>query len=160
MLWAVVASLVFLVVLFYCWPQLRDVSREARFSQARKRFHPQRERLEAKFIRLASRRSKTHSPRWCDCTFADDVSYVRNRKTGELSAFVAVSLMADDIDARNPGNSYDAIGNLLLGTAVFRYDGIHWETEGRAILNLSPTEAFRRFQNDLEMVGEELGKMG
>ena len=52
-------------------------------------------------------------------------------------------------------NTGDAIGNLQLGTAVFRFDRDHWETDGRAILNLSPSEAIRFFRKDLEKVGEE-----
>ena len=54
------------------------------------------------------------------------------------------------------GYAFDAVGNLQLGTAVFRFDRDHWETEGRAILNLSPSEAIRFYRNDLEKVGEEL----
>jgi hypothetical protein len=89
-----------------------------------------------------------------DCNFADDVSYVRNRATGELSAFVAVSLAMEDPESVG-SNSGDAVGNLQLGTAVFRFDRDHWETDGRTILNLSPSEAIRFFVNDLEKVGEE-----
>jgi hypothetical protein len=103
---------------------------------------------------LASKRNKSESPRLSDCTFSDDVSYVRDRSSGELSAFVAVSLSMEDA---KPGdyNNGDAVGNLQLGTAVFRFDRDHWETDGRAILNLSPSEAIRFFQKDLEKVGEE-----
>jgi hypothetical protein len=136
------------------WRPLRAVSRDVQFAKAKKFFHTQRERLEAKFIHLASKRNKSESPRLSDCTFSDDVSYVRDRSSGELSAFVAVSLSMEDA---KPGdyNNGDAVGNLQLGTAVFRFDCDHWETDGRAILNLSPSEAIRFFQKDLEKVGEE-----
>lgn len=137
------------------WRPLRAVFREAKFAKAKIFFHRQRERLEAKFIRLASTRAKSDSPRCSDCTFSDDVSYVRNRMTGELSAFVAVSIAMEDTNTSNH-NTGDAVGNLQLGTAVFRFDRDHWETEGRAILNLGPSEAIRFFKNDLEKVGEEL----
>jgi hypothetical protein len=45
--------------------------------------------------------------------------------------------------------------NLRAGTAVFRLDRDRWETEGRVILNLSPSEAIRTYQHDLEVVGRE-----
>ena len=110
--------------------------------------------MEAKFIRLSTNRSHPDMPRWSDCTFGDDVSYVRNRTTGELSAFVAVN-----IPTRTPrtagNNAGDSVGNLQLGTAVFRFDRDHWVTDGRAILNKSPAEAVVLFQNDVEMVAEE-----
>ena len=47
------------------------------------------------------------------------------------------------------------VGNLRAGTAIFRFDHTHWETEGRAILNLSPAEAIRLYQHDLEMVDQD-----
>ena len=83
--------------------------------------------------------------RWADCTFADDVAYVRNRTTGELSAFVAVTIAAEEFD-RSPHGTADAVGNLQAGTAVFRFDRDHWVTDGRAILNLSPSEAIHYYR--------------
>jgi len=114
----------------------------------------QRERLEAKFIQLAAAHAAPDAPQWADCVFDDDVSYVRSRSTGELSAFVAVSIATENLDAAIRGTA-DAIGNLQAGTAVFRFDRDHWETDGRAILNLSPSEAVQHYRNDLEVVAEE-----
>ena len=44
------------------------------------------------------------------------------------------------------------VGNLRAATAVFKFEGDRWTTEGRAIFNLNPTEAIQHFQNDLELV--------
>jgi len=155
-MWWWTAGIAVLVFAWIClWRPMRAMSREVQFAKARKFFHVQRERLEAKFIHLASKRAKAVSPRCSDCTFADDVSYVRNRATGELSALVAIALAMEDPDSAASNNG-DAVGNLQLGTAVFRFDRDHWETDGRAILNLSPSEAIRFYRNDLEKVGEEL----
>jgi hypothetical protein len=123
--------------------------------QAKKRFHVQRERLEAKFVQLATAHATPDAPQWADCMFDDDVSYVRNRATGELSAFVAVTIASDNLDGALRGAT-DAVGNLQAGTAVFRFDCDHWETDGRTILNLSPSEAVQHFRNDFEIVAEEL----
>ncbi len=146
---------VIVVVAWHVWRPVRAASREARFAQARRDFHRQRERLEAKFVHLAAAHAKLNSPNWDRCDFDDDVAYVRNRNTGELSAFVEVTVAI--------GGSYPPkrgagglIGDLRAGTAVFRFDGDHWETDGRAILNLSPTEAVRFYRNDLEIVDQEL----
>jgi hypothetical protein len=155
-MWWYLAGMFVLFFGWLClWRPVRQMSREVQFAKARKFFHTQRERLEAKFVCLASKRTKSESPRCSDCTFADDVSYVRNRATGELSAFVAIAL-AMEVPDPSAHNNGDAVGNLQLGTAVFRYDRDHWETDGRAILNLSPSEAIRFFRKDLEKVGEEL----
>jgi hypothetical protein len=155
MLWYLAGVCVLVFAWLCLWRPVRQMSREVQFAKARKFFHTQRERLEAKFICLAARRAKNESPRCSDCTFADDVSYVRNRATGELSALVAIALAMED-PGRSARNNGDAVGNLQLGTAVFRFDGDHWETDGRAILNLSPSEAIRFYRKDLEKVGEEL----
>ncbi len=136
------------------WRPLRGRWLERQFSRARRDFHRQRERLEAKFVCLAASRGHRDAGLWDQCRFDDDVAYVRNRSTGELAAFAAFSLGIDTYDIR-PRASCDLLGNLRAGTAVFRFDGHRWDTDGRAILNLSPFEAIRFYQDDLEMVGQE-----
>ena len=153
--WILVAVGIALAALVFIVRPMRAASLEARFSRARRDFHAQRERLEVKFIHLASARPKQNGPHWADSDFDDDVAYVRNRNTGELSAFVAVTVAIHEL-ADPPGGIGEVIGNLRTGTAVFRFDGDHWETDGRAFLNLSPAEAIRRYRNDLEIVDQEL----
>jgi hypothetical protein len=153
--WIILTAAVVVGVLVYvAWP-LKKTSRQVHFARARREFHRHREWLEAKFIRLAASRATDGSPRWDDCYFDDAVAYVRNRNTNELSAFVEVTVAVDDF----PGSPTDVAGivsNVRVGTAVFRYDRDHWETDGRAILNLSPAEAIRLYRNDLEMIDQEL----
>jgi len=155
--WWVAAAIAILVVsgsLLALRP-VRATWRQGRFQEARRDFHRQRERLEAKFVQLGMTPSRTGSPRWVDCEFEDDVTYVRNRFTGELSAFVGVTLEVEAPGERildgGPGNN-----QTRTGTAVFRFDRGHWSTEGRAIINLSPAEAIRFYQHDLELVGQEV----
>ncbi len=152
--------------------------REARFTQARRSFHWQREHLEARFVHISQLHRKPGSPLWVDCDFCDDVSYVRNRYTGELSAFVAVTILLevprvthDEEPAHDENgiyandcacgegcqrNSTDLDRTVREATAVFRFGRDRWETDGRAIFNLSPSETIRFYQHDLEMVGQEL----
>ena len=153
--WLPVLAIV-VVVVAYAFRPRRKAVRAARLSQAKRNFHTQRERLEAKFIQLAASLAKPDAPRWADCTFADDVSYVRSRATGELSAFVAMSIATEEPTGPAQRVQADAVGNLQAGTAVFRFDRDHWVTDGRAILNLSPGEAIRYYRDDIEVVDEEL----
>ena len=99
--WLPIVAIVLLTAA-YLWYPRRGTSRRVRLVQAKRRFHAQRERLEAKFIQLAASAAKPDAPRWADCTFADDVAYVRNRTTGELSAFVAVSIGTEEFDRSPP----------------------------------------------------------
>lgn len=153
--WWLLIIAILLLTAVYLWHPRRRAARALRLSQAKRRFHVQREWLEAKFIQLAESHANPNAPRWTDCTFADDVSYVRNRATGELSALVAVTIASEGCD-RSFASTADTVGNLQAGTAVFRFDHDHWETDGRAILNLSPTEAVRHYGEDIEIIGEEL----
>lgn len=66
--------------------------RENRLAEARRDFHWQRERLEAKFLSLGMMPNRPEDARWNDCWFDDDVAYARSRTSGELSAFVAVRI--------------------------------------------------------------------
>ncbi|MBN2578280.1 MAG: hypothetical protein JXB10_04745 [Pirellulales bacterium] len=151
-----ICAVILLGALFFYWRPDRAATRQVRFAKARHDFHARREWLEAKFIQLAAARSKSRSPRWDDCTFADDVTYVRHRSTGQISALVEISIAAEDPEDIFPTGG-DAVGNLQLGTAVFRLDRDRWVTDGRAILNFSPAETLRQFQRDYQFLGEEYG---
>jgi hypothetical protein len=146
-----------LVVAGLIWRPLHNSWRKARFAEARRDFHRQRERLEAKFLQLGIAGGKSGAPNWLDCDFDDDVAYARNRSSGELSALVAVTIAMGSLqpdDELGPSTSDD----LRSATAVFRFHRGHWMTDGRAIFNLSPTEAIHFYHRELEMVGQEVGQ--
>ncbi|MHC4403893.1 MAG: hypothetical protein ACYTG0_29905 [Planctomycetota bacterium] len=137
------------------WRPVRAAWRESRFIEACRDFHYQRERLETKFVQLGTLRAKPAAPRWSDCDFDDGVAYARNRSTGELSAFVAVTIEVSSDTPDMPHGIPGDVGNLRSATAVFRFTGSHWDTDGRAIFNLSPAEAIHYYRRDLEMIGHE-----
>ena len=155
------------------WKPVRAVRRRPRLAEARRAFHWQRERLEAKFLALAQARRKRGGPHWLDGRFDDDVAYVRNRYTGELSALVAVSIALVEPDAAQGELQQDGFdsrpfdeeavehfgGGLRAATAVFRFDRDHWVTDGRAIF-FSPSETIRFYQHDLEIVAREQASRG
>ena len=147
------AAVAFLVGAAVFWRPLRAARQRSRLADARRSFHWQRERLEIKFIQLAWDNAGCDGPRWADCEFDDDVSYVRSRNTRELSAFVRVTIA---LEAGEFPLHHDPLQRQRWGTAIFRFDRNHWETDGRAILDLSPAEAIRFYRDDLEVVGEEL----
>jgi hypothetical protein len=153
--WLSIVVVVLVALVVFLRRPRRKVSRTVPLLGAKQRFRMQREGLEAKFIQLAASRARRGAPRWADCSFDDDVAYVRNRATGELSAFVAMTIATEEQEA-SPSAAAEAVGNLQAGTAVFRFDRDHWVTDGRAILNLSPVEAVHRFGDDLEIVTEDL----
>lgn len=155
--WIWTSAALFLIGMLYFWGPIWRSIHEARFVQTQRDFHVQRERLEAKFVQLARAQAKPAPLRWEDCEFADDVAYVRHRVSGELSAFVAVSIATDDTGILGFASG-DAVSKLQLGTAVFRFRHNRWETDGRAILNLTPKQAIRYLQRDWKIVGHEYAR--
>jgi hypothetical protein len=156
--WWIVAPLVLglLLVAALAWGPVRAALREGQVARARKDFHKQRERLEAKFLKLASNSGKPRGLQWVDCDFEDDVAYARDRRSGNLSAFVAVTISFEAIEG-GPMEDVEAVGNLRAATAVFTFAHGGWHTDGRAIFNLNPTEAIAYYQ-DFEMVAQELAQ--
>src|SRR5690606_31115509 len=112
----------------------------ARHARARQEFRLQRERLEAKFFALASSTGKPRGLRWVDCEFDDHITYARDRKSGQLSAFVGVTIAFEAIEG-GMMEGVEAVGNLRAATAVFIYNGRAWDTLGRVMFNLNPSEA-------------------
>lgn len=156
--WWIVAPVVLglLLVAALVWRPVRSALREGQLVRARKDFHRQRERLEARFLKLASHSGKPRGLRWVECEFEDDVAYARDRRSGDLSAFVAVTISFEAIEG-GLMEGVDAVGNQRAATAVFRFSDGAWNTDGRAIFNLNPTEAIAYFQ-DFEMVAHELAQ--
>jgi hypothetical protein len=141
------------------WRPVRAIFRERELQRARREFHRQRERLEARFLTLAAATGKPRGLRWADCDFDDAVAYARDRHSGELSAFVAATIAFEAV----PGGGMEdveAVGNLRAGTAVFLYRRRHWTTEGRAVFNLNPTEAIEYYHERFELVGQEMAVRG
>ncbi len=136
------------------WRPIRQRKREAQLVRDRQNFHRQRERLEARFFQLAGQSGKPRGLEWSNCDFDDDVIYARDRRTGQLSAFVAVTISFEAISGGGM-EEVEAVSNLRAATAVFRVDKGRWATDGRAIFNLNPSEAVRYYQDNLELVCED-----
>ena len=80
--------------------------------------------------------------------------YARDRRSGEISAFVGVTIHFEATE----GGGMEEVEFVTAprdATAVFRVDRGKWKTDGRAIMNLNPTEAMRHFEQDLEFVSHE-----
>ncbi len=136
------------------WRPMWSALRAAEYEKARREFHRSRERLEAKFLQLASASGRPRGLRWLDCEFENDVTYARDRQNGELTALVAVTISFEAIEGGGMEH-VEAVSNLRAATAVFRLSQGQWATDGRAIFNLNPTEAIDFYKGSLVMVGQE-----
>ena len=122
-----------------------------RLSAAISSFHPQRGRLEPLFFATASSLGKPRGLRWKACEWGEAVEFARDRKTGQLFAFVAVTISFEAIEGGDM-EGVAAVGNLRNASAVFAFDGASWGTLGRAVFNLNPDEAIQHFGEHYERV--------
>jgi hypothetical protein len=131
------------------------LSRQNQLAEAQVQFHGMREQLEAKFLQRAGLSGRPRGLRWADCEFESDVTYARDRQTGQLSAFVAVSIKFEAI----PGGGMEeveAVQQRKYGTAVFRYDPKQrWIPDPQPMFNLNPLEAVQRLQDTMVPVGQK-----
>ena len=137
------------VVSVVVYRRVRARQREALLAAVRRQFHLRREWLEARFLTLASSSGRPRGLAWVDCDFSDAVCFARDRATGNLRSLVGVTIRFEAIEGGGMEN-VEAVGNLRAATAVFRYEGREWVTDGRAIFNLNPDETIRHFRHELE----------
>lgn len=133
------------------WPRVREHLTMRELERIRNIFYRRREWAEAKFLTLASESGKPRGLAWVDCEFDNGVSFARDRESGDLRALVGVTISFEAIEGGGMEDNPN-VGNLRAATAVFRFNGQDWTTDGRAIFNLNPTQAIEHFQHELEMV--------
>lgn len=118
---------------------------------AKKLFSERREWVEADFWKIGTNSGKPRGLEWESCDFDSDVKFARDRSSGELTAFVGVSIKFRAVIG---GGMEDvaAVANEKAATAVFRFNGKSWEATGKTVFNLNPTQAIEYYQNELESV--------
>lgn len=119
-------------------------------AEARAAFEAQRDELQRLFFNAASSTGKPRGLRWLACEFQPGLELARERRTGDLLAFVPVTISFEAI----PGSDMEglpAVGNLRSATAVFLLRRRRWTTVGRVLFNLDPEEAIRRSRGEYEI---------
>ena len=149
--WNVGAGFAVVVVAFVGYVVYRGRLESKRLKAARDLFHLRREWLEAYFVTLASSSGKPRGLAWTNVEFDDEVTMARDVRSGQLTAFVGVTISFEAIEGGGM-EDVEAVGNLRAATAVFRTDGDEWTTDGLALFNVNPDEAVERFRHEVERV--------
>jgi hypothetical protein len=131
------------------WRRLRLFGGQVQLERAREMFQLQRRRLETQFHGAAAASGKPRGLRWLECQWGPDVQFVRERRTGQVAALVAVTIQFEAIEGGDM-EGVAAVGNLRNASGVFFFQAGQWSTVGRAIFNLNPDEAAVRFSNQYE----------
>lgn len=150
---AVAGVLVLGAALLPFWRKWKARRRAQANEQAQRAFRLQRERLEAVFFDKASNSGKPRGLRWVDCDFANEVVFATRKSGGSLAAFVGVTVSFEAIEG-GPMEGVEAVGNLRAATGVFYQQGNQWNTDGRVVFNLTPSEAVEHYRQELTLVDE------
>lgn len=145
LLLAVVSGAVFV------WQRWKVHRAEAQMARARQSFHRRREWLEARFLTLASQSGKPRGLTWVDCDFENDITFARDRHSGQLRALVGVTISFKAVEGGDMEDNPN-VGNLRAATAVFCFDGAQWTTRGEPKFNLNPAQVIQHYQHELETV--------
>ena len=136
------------------WKPLRRKLQAREVRKAVRLFRLQREQLEAKFFDLASVQGKPRGLRWLDCDWQNAVTFARDRRSGLLTAFVAVNISFEAIEGGDM-EGVEAVGTVREAAAVFHYRSGRWGTGGRPLFNMSPADALGRLEDQFEPVPVE-----
>jgi hypothetical protein len=150
--WLVAGGLAMgVAAMILAWRPARRFGREVQAERARELYRLQRERLEQQFFTAAAATGKPRGLRWKDCTFDEDLKLARDRRSGQLVGLVPVTIRFEAIEGSDM-EGLPAVGNLRQAAAVFYFERGQWQTVGKAVFNMDPTEALEHFRNQYEQV--------
>jgi hypothetical protein len=121
------------------WRRRRQV---ARFQGAIASFSGQAG-LTSLFLAAANATGKPRGLRWKSCELQGEPLFATDRSTGEIYALHGATIGFEAI----PGGDMEdveAVDDIRYVTAVFVYRDGQWQTDGRAIFNLEPSQAIER----------------
>lgn len=108
-------------------------------------FRLRREMLEAKFFDLAVVRGVPRGLTWVKCDWKPEVRFARDLQSGLITAFCDVEIYFSAI-AGGDMEDVEAVAHFREASAVFHYQQGAWGTGGKALFNMSPSEAIHRLE--------------
>jgi hypothetical protein len=144
----VLAGLV-LVWLARNWWQRRSRARQHDLFQRAVDEFPRQSDLTTKFLAAANATGKPRGLRWISCELQGQPIFATNDATDEIFGLSGATIGFEAI----PGGDMEeveAVGDIRYVTAIFQYRNGKWQTDGRAIFNLEPTQAVARLGETLK----------
>ncbi len=136
------------------WKPVRNWWRKQEAREAIKRFHLQREHLEARFFDMARSQGKPRGLRWLDCDWQSEVTFARDLHSGLLTAFVAVNIYFEAIEGSDM-EDVEHVSTVRDAAALFHFQHGRWGTGGRPLFNMNPRDVVARFEGQFESVSAD-----
>lgn len=155
MFWQVALSGIAAVLcLAFAWRRFATVRRAVAERLARVEFEHRYAELQPEFLAAAAATGKPRGLRWVGCQLQPGAVFARDKANGELYALVGATISFAAIEGGGM-EDVEAVGNLRAASAVFVFRDGRWTTDGRAVFNLEPAEAVKRYGESLEPIATE-----
>lgn len=149
--WVALSAMAAVLCLAVAWRRFLSVRRAVAERLARVEFEHHYAELEPAFLAAANATGKPRGLRWTKCHLQPDVVFARDKANGELYALAGATISFEAIEGGGM-EDVEAVGNLRAGSAVFVFRNGRWTTDGRAVFNLEPAEAVKRYGESLEPI--------
>jgi hypothetical protein len=144
--WLVPAAVI-LGLMYFFWRVGRRYAGD--LDAARTHFVEQQPSLQNAFFLAASTAGKPRGLRWKECQWDNHIEWLRDKQTRQLWALAGVTISFEAIEGGDM-EGIAAVGDLRNATAVFFYQDGRWQTAGRTVFNLGPSEAAAHFSDGFE----------
>jgi hypothetical protein len=137
--------LISLIPAFVLGVLIRRSLRVNEVDRAIRLFRLRREVLEAKFFDLAVQRGIPRGLTWVKCDWKPEVRFARDLQSGLITAFCDVDIYFSAVEGGEM-EDVEAVSHFREASAVFHYQRGAWGTGGKALFNMSPSEAIHRLE--------------
>jgi hypothetical protein len=114
-------------------------------------FSAQRESLRAAYFDAVASSGKPRGLRWQAIEWAEEVTFARDRPSGQLIALVCITVHFEAIEGGEM-EGIEAVGLPRLATAVFIHNKNKWNPTNNIIFNLTPLEVMERSQGHYQRI--------
>jgi hypothetical protein len=139
------------IIVAILWRKWRRHQFDAEFQRAVESF-PLQTGLGEKFLAAANATGKPRGLRWISCELQGQPLFATDRNTAEIYGLSGATIGF----AAVPGGDMEdveAVRDIRYVTAVFIYRDGSWQTDGRAIFNLEPSQAIERLAETTQFMG-------
>jgi hypothetical protein len=136
-------------LVYYFWRVGRRYAGD--LDAARARFFEQKRSLQEAFFLATSTAGKPRGLRWKECQWDNQIEWLRDKHTRQLWALAGVTISFEAIEGGDM-EGVAAVSDLRNATAVFFFQDGRWQTAGRTVFNLVPSEAVAHFSVGFERV--------
>ncbi|QDT00288.1 hypothetical protein [Adhaeretor mobilis] len=133
------------------WRRWRKAQLGAKRQLAMLDLRDQLAQMSPQFLKAAAATGKPRGLAWKTVDLHEDTAFATERVSGELYAMIDATVSFTAIEGGGM-EEVEAVSNLRSATAVFVHRNGRWDTDGRVVFNLDPSETVAHYEESLEPV--------